>query len=250
MQISDDIYLGPVLAGGPSVSDGPAPMTLGVGPLGRVYIFDIAPVTLQLAGLATGQNPGSGGSFTLAALQAGVTATVDGNGVTRYVFDVPRSVSIQATGANTATYTVSGYDIYGQAMSQTLAAPSTSTVKTTKMFKSVVSVTNANATTGTNGLQVGFGDDVGLPIRVTDLGYIQSAMYNGAAVTINSTNFGVADTTSPATTATTDVRGYIKAAGFSGGNNGTKRMVLTIAVPAIACGPSATRIGAFGVTQA
>lgn len=249
MQISDDIYLGPAYAGGGSHSSGPSPMELGVGPMGRVYILDITPLTLQAAGLATGQNPGSGASFTLAALQAGVTARTQ-DGVTRYEFDVPRSVSITATGANTATYLVSGYDQYGQPMSQTLAAPSTSTVKTTKMFKSVVSVTNNNATAGTNNLAVGTGDDVGLPIRVTDLGYIQSAMFNGAAVTINSTNFGVADTTSPATTSTTDVRGYIKAAGFSGGNNGTKRMVLTIAVPAIASGPTATRIGAFGVTQA
>lgn len=249
MQFSDDIYLGPASAGGGPLSAGPSPMELGVGPMGRVYILDITPLTLQLAALATAQNPGSGASFALAALQAGVTARVQ-DGVTRYEFDMPRSVSIQATGANTATYLVSGYDQYGQPMSQLLAAPTTSTVKTTKMFKSVVSVTNANATAGTNGLQVGFGDDVGLPIKVSDIGYIQSALFNGAAVTINSTNFGAADATSPATTSTTDVRGYIKAAGFSGGNNGTKRMVLTIAVPAIACGPNATRIGAYGVTQA
>lgn len=244
MQISDDIYLGPAVSG--VLSGGPSPMDTGVGPVGRIYVFDSVPLTLQAAALASSQNPASGASFTLTA-GTGVTTSVDGAGNTIYVLDVPRSVSITATGANTATYTVTGYDQYGQRMSQTVAAPSTSTVKTTKMFKSVLSVTNANTTLATNGLTVGYGDDIGLPVRVTDLGYIISAMFNGAAVTVNSTNFGVADTTSPATTSTTDVRGYIKAAG--GTNNGTKRWVITIALPALAVGPTATRVGAFGVTQ-
>lgn len=248
MQLSDDLYLGPAFSGGAN-APGPSPMELGVGPMGRVFVFDVTPLTLQAAGLATSQNPGSGAAFTLTA-GTGVTASTDSAGVTRYTLDVPRSVSITATGANTATYLVSGYDQYGQPMSQTVAAPSTSTVKTTKMFKQVTSVVNNNATASTNGVTVGYGDDVGLPVRLTDLGYVVSMMYNGAAVTVNSTNVGVADATAPATTSTTDVRGYIKAAGFSGGNNGTKRLVMTIAVPAIGCGPNATRVGAFGVTQA
>jgi len=246
MHISDDLMLGPAWAGTAGNTAGPSPMELGVGPMGRVYVFDSQPLTLQAAGLASSQNPGSGASFTLTA-GTGVTARTRANGTVEYVLDVPRSVSITAAGANTATYTVSGYDVYGQAMSQTLAAPSTSTVKTTKMFKTVTSVTNANATAGTNNLTVGYGDDIGLPVRVTELGYILSASFNGAAVTVNSTNFGVADVTSPATTSTTDVRGYIKAAG--GTNDGTKRWVIAIALPAIAVGPNATRVGAYGVTQ-
>lgn len=245
MQISDDIYLGPAVSG--AVSAGPSPMEVGVGPLGRVYVFDAQPLVLQAAGLASSQNPGSGGSFTLTA-GTGVTARTRSDGTVEYVLDVPRSVSITAAGANTATYTVTGYDVYGQRMSQTLAAPSTSTVKTTKMFKTVVSITNANTTAGTNNLTAGYGDDIGLPVRLTDLGYVMSCMFNGAAVTVNSTNLGVADVTSPATTSTTDVRGYIKSA--AGTNDGTKRWVITIALPALAVGPNATRVGAFGVTQA
>lgn len=244
-QFSDDIYIGPAVSGGTS-SVGPSPMEVGVGPLGRVYIFDAQPLTLQAAGLAGSQNPGSGASFTLTA-GTGVTARTRADNTVEYVLDIPRSVSITAAGANTATYTVTGYDQYGQRMSQTLAAPSTSTVKTTKMFKTVVSVTNANATAGLNNLTVGYGDDIGLPVRVTELGYVIGASFNGAAVTVNSTNFGVADTTSPATVSTTDVRGYIKAA--AGTADGTKRYIVTIALPALAVGPNATRIGAFGVTQ-
>lgn len=245
MQFSDDLYLGPAFGGGAGVSAGPSPMELGVGPMGRIYVFDAVPLVLQAAGLATSQNPTSGSSFTLTA-GTGVTTRTRPDRTVEYILDVPRSVTITAAGANTATYTVSGYDQYGQPMSQTLAAPSTSTVSTTKMFKSVVSVTNANATAGTNGLTVGYGDSIGIPYRLTELGYVVSFMWNNAAVTINSTNVKVADQTSPATTSTTDVRGYIP---LTSASDGTKRLVMALAIPAIGCGPNATRIGAFGVTQ-
>jgi hypothetical protein len=220
-------------------------MELGVGPMGRIYVFDAVPLVLQTAGLASSQNPTSGSSFTLTA-GTGVTTRTRLDRTVEYILDVPRSVTITAAGANTATYTVSGYDQYGQPMSQTLAAPSTSTVSTTKMFKSVVSVTNANATAGTNGLTVGYGDSIGIPYRLTELGYVVSFMWNNAAVTINSTNVKVADQTSPATTSTTDVRGYIP---LTSASDGTKRLVMALAIPAIGCGPNATRVGAFGVTQ-
>jgi hypothetical protein len=239
-QFSDDLYLGTAVGGG--TSDGPSPMTVGVGPMGRVYVFDVAPLTLQAAGLATAQNPLSGAAFSLTA-GTGVTASVV-NGQTRYVLDCARTVTITAAGANTATYTISGYDIYGQAMTETVAAPSTSTVSSAKMFKSVVSVTNANATATTNDVTVGYGDVIGLPYRVTTRDYVYFN-YNAtvgllAAIT-------VADTTSPATAATGDVRGKITLASAA---DGTKRLVAFIALPALASGPNATRIGAFGVTQA
>ena len=240
-QFSDDLYLGPVVRGG-AVSDGPSQMDVGIGPLGRVYVYDVAPLILQVAGLAASQNPGSGASFTLAAGTGVTTQTVGSE--TRYVLDVPRSVTIKATGANTATYTITGYDVYGQRMSQTLAAPNTSTVTSTKTFKSVVSVTNANAAAGTNGLEVGYSDLIGLPVRVTSRDYVIGSNFNATAVALSA--YTVADTTSPATTATTDVRGYIT---LPTAADGTKRLVVAIATPAIAVGPNATRIGALGVTQ-
>lgn len=243
-QFGDDLYLGPAVAGGPS-SAGPAPMAQGVGPLGRVYIFDVVPLTLQTNGLATSQNPGSGGSFTLTA-GTGVTSRLRADGTTEYVLDTPRSVTITATGANTATYRVSGFDAYGQAVSQNLAAPSTSTVATTKAFKTVTSVTNLNATAGTNGLTVGFNDKLGLPVAVTDATYIIAVKWN-ATLAADAGTFVAADQTTPATTSTTDPRGQYTP---SSAANGTKRLVMAIALPAIAAGPNATRVGAFGVTQA
>ena len=243
MHISDDIQLDPVNTGSLN-SAGSSPMELGVGPMGRVYIFDVVPLTLQVAGLASGtQNPGIGGSFVLSA-GTGVTASPQNDGSVRYVLDTPRSVTITATGANTATYRVTGYDVYGQLMSQNLAAPSTSTVSTTKMFKSVVSVTNINATAGTNNLTVGYGDAIGLPYRITSRDYVVGSNFNATAVALSA--YTVADLTSPATVSTADVRGYVA---LPSAADGVKRLVVAMALPAIACGPNATRIGAVGVTQ-
>lgn len=242
MQISDDIQLGPVVPGASNTA-GPSPMDVGVGPMGRVFVWDVVPLTLQAAGLATSQNPSSGGSFTLTA-GTGVTTRTRADGTVEYVLDVARSVTITAAGANTAVYKISGYDQYGQAMSQTLAAPSTSTVTSTKMFKTVTSITNTNATAGLNNLTAGFSDLIGLPYRLLSRDYVVGSNFNATAVAL--TAYTVADQTSPATVSTTDVRGYIT---LPSAADGTKRLVASLAIPAIACGPNATRVGACGVTQ-
>lgn len=243
-QFSDDLYVGTAFIGGSNVSAGPAPMTMGVGPVGRVYCFDVVALTKQAAQLAASANPGSGASFTLIA-GTGVTSRVRSDGTTEYVLDTPRNVSIAAAGANTATYLVTGYDQYGQKMSETFAAPSTSTVSGKKAFKTVISVTNNNATAGTNGLTVGYGDTLGLPLRVTDAAYVTRVGWNNVLAEDAGT-FTKADVTDPATTSTGDVRGtYLP----SEANNGSKRLVIVFALPALAVGPSATRVGAAGVTQ-
>jgi hypothetical protein len=243
-QYDDDLQLGPVVLGGPANAAGSSPMSRGVGPLGRVYLFDVVPVTSGTALLASSQNPLSGASFNLTA-GAGVTTFVDATGVTRFVLDTPRCVTITAAGANTATYLVTGYDQYGQRMSQLLAAPTTSTVATLKAFKSIISVTNANATAGTNGLTVGFNDVLGLPLAISAVPYIMSVKWD-VALADNAGTAVAADATSPATTATGDVRGtYLPTSAA----NGTRRLVMFIGVPAIACGPNATRVGAAGVPQ-
>lgn len=247
MQISDDIFLGPVAAPGPlaTAPGNPAPMELGVGPVGRILTYDIVPLTLQAAGLATSQNPGSGAAFNLAA-GTGVTARLRADGTTEYVLDVPRCVTITAAGANTATYRVEGYDVYGQFMTANLAAPSTSTVQTTKAFKTVTRVVNINATAGTNGLTVGFNDRLGLPVVVPDVGYIISVKWS-ATLAQDAGTFVAADATNPATAATGDVRGLYTP---SSASNGSRRLLVHIALSGAAAGPQATRNGAYGVAQA
>lgn len=244
MRIGDDLFMGAAYGPNPSGDGNPSFMADGVGPMGRVYIWDCVPLTLQVAGLAASANPGSGASFTLAA-GTGVTARTRADGTVEYVLDVPRSVTIKATGANTATYRVSGYDVYGQPMTENLAAPSTSTVATDKAFKTVVSVTNINATAGTNGLEVGFNDKLGIPVRVPNAVYVIAAKWD-STLADDAGTFVAADATSPATTTTNDVRGVYTP---SSAANGVKRLMMAIAMPALAVGPNATRVGAFGVTQ-
>jgi len=248
-RISDDLYMGN--AYGPNAAaflgDGnPAPMEAGVGPVGRTMVYDIVPLTLQTGGLAGSQNPGSGASFVLAA-GTGVTARTRADGIIEYVLDVPRCVTLTAAGANTATYRVSGYDVYGQPMTANLAAPSTSTVATTKAFKTIVSITNINATAGTNGITAGFNDKFGLPVRVIDAGYIANVKWNNV-LAADAGTLVVADVTDPATSATTDVRGCFTPS--ANASNNARRLVVTISLASIAVGPLATRVGAFGVTQA
>ena len=241
MQISDDLYLGSAQI--PSTSDGPSLMTQGVGPLGRVYVWDVVPLTLQANGLSTTATPSGAGNLVLTA-GTGVTARARPDGTTEYALDVPRCVTVTAAGANAATFTIYGYDQYGQAMSQAIAAPSTSTVATTKAFKTVTRI--AISAAAGSAITAGFNDKLGLPLRVTDVTYVSSAKWS-TALAADAGTFVAADTTSPATTSTTDVRGCYTP---SSAANGTRRLVMTIALPALAVGPNATRIGAVGVEQA
>jgi hypothetical protein len=239
---SDDLYLGTAVLPSADATN-PSLMPMGVGPLGRIYVHDVVPLTLQVAGLRAAA--ASTGAVDLALTAGtGVTLVQDATGANRYVLDTPRCVTVTAVGANTATFIVYGYDQYGQPMSSAVAAPSSSTVATTKAFKSVTRIA-ASATAGSN-ISCGFNDKFGLPIRVTDAGYIVHAAWNGALADDAGT-FVAADTTATATTSTTDVRGCFTPS--TGASDGTKRLVLTIAVPGIACGPNATRTGAAGVTQ-
>lgn len=243
MHVSDDLMIGPVVSGKVN-SDGPSSMELGVGPMGRVYIFDVVPVALNLSGIAAAQAVAGAANLTLTTAATGVTYSTLPNGTPLLNLDVGRNVDILSSSASdtAVVITVYGYDMYGQAMSEAITTNGTARVAGKKAFKSVYRVASGGAAVGN--ISVGFGDVIGLPYRVTTRDYI-TFNYNAtvgllAAVT-------VADTTATATTTTGDVRGTITLATAA---NGTKRLVATIALPAIACGPNATRIGALGVTQA
>lgn len=244
MQISDDIFLGPVNTnmGLDSSLGDPSPMGNGIGPVGRIYLWDVVPLALNLTGLATAQAVASAKNLTLTA-GTGVTATVDPTGVTRYVLDVPRCVDVVSSGAGdtTQTATFSGYDAYGQPMTQTVTLNGVTRVATKKAFKSITSIAISAVTAGN--ISAGTTDVLGIPLRVTTRDYVYFN-YNAtvgllAAIT-------VADVTSPATALTGDVRGTIALASAS---DGVKRLVAQIGLPALAVGPNATRIGALGVTN-
>lgn len=243
MQVSDDIMLGPVYSGKVN-ADGPGVMELGVGPMGRVYIFDVVPVALNLSGIAAAQAVAGAANLTLTTAATGVTYSTLPNGTPLLNLDVGRNVDILSSSASdtAVVITVYGYDMYGQAMSEAITTNGTARVVGKKAFKSVYRVASGGAAVGN--ISVGFGDVIGLPYRVTTRDYI-TFNYNATVGLLTAVT--VADTTATATTTTGDVRGTITLATAA---NGTKRLVATIALPAIACGPNATRIGALGVTQA
>jgi len=242
-QFSDDLFLGTAYAGGAgpvqtnpdgSVYSEPSPMDLGVGPLGRVYIFDLVPATASNTSIVNAQAVAAAGSVTMTAS----SVTLDRTG------RCLRFASSSA-GDTTQTVTVTGTDMYGQAMTETRTLNGTTAVNGTKAFYTVTGVTASAALAGN--LSVGTRDAYGIPVRVTDAAYVISAKWD-ATLADNAGTFTAADTTSPATATTNDVRGVYAQAGNAA--NGTRRLVLSIALTALACGPNATRVGAFGVTQA
>jgi hypothetical protein len=234
-----------IIGSGNALLQNPSPMSVGVGPLGRLYIWDAVPqaklTTNIVAAVIT-----TATTLTLAA-GAGVTsATITGGG-TGLQLDCPRAVST-TTGAGTPTsvnITVSGYDYYGQAMSEVIATGTvaSTTVNGKKAFYQIASVVSSGASVVT--VAVGTTDILGAPLRITDRGYVARVGWDNTLAQDAGTMTPAATLT--ATTTTGDVRGtYLP----SSAADGIKRLVMGIALPAIAAGPNATRVGALGVTQA
>ena len=147
-------------------------------------------------------------------------------------------------GVAPVTVTVTGYDLYGQPMSEaiTSSAAVSTAVNGKKAFFQVTSIAVSDAT-GT-ALTVGTTDILGLPVRVVNVAYVASVKSNNTLAQDAGT-FVAADTAT-ATTTTGDVRGtYVPATA----SNGIVRTVMAITLPGIAVGPNATRIGAVGVNQ-
>jgi len=154
-----------------------------------------------------------------------------------------RGVSISGvSGGSGGTFTVAGLDIYGYPMTQLVTvAAGANTVNTLKTFKAVLSVT-PNFSDAHN-YSVGTADIFGFGLLATYFGdcFIN---WNSAWITANN-GFVTADTTSPATTATGDVRGTYAPQSAS---DGTKRLIMGCAptLGAILTNPTT---GLFGSAQ-
>jgi len=222
----------------------PSPMSLGVGPLGRIYVWDTIPQAQQSANVAGSQTPAGAGSLTLAAGTSSKSVVL-ANGSTVIQLDCPRAVSVsQVTGGNVVNVTVSGYDYYGQAMTQTISSSPAGTASTLKAFYQVSSI-SVDGATGT-AVTAGTTNTLGLPVRVIDAGYIIHVGFANA-LGADAGTFTAADTATASAT-TGDVRGTYVCDNAS--PNGENRLVMAIALPALAVGPNSTRTGALGVTQA
>ena len=235
-----------IVGAGNALLGDPSPMDVGVGPLGRVFVWDVVPQALVANNIAASQTPAAAGSLTLTA-GTSVKSVVTASGATVLQLDCPRAVSVTTgTGSPTSrNFTVSGYDVYGQAMSEVIASSATQSteVKGKKAFYQISGITVSGGTVVA--VTVGTTDILGCPVRILDLGYIVHAGYNNTLA--DNAGTAVAAVTATATTTTGDVRGTFVPASAT---DGIKRLVMTIALPAIAVGPNATRTGAFGVTQA
>lgn len=224
--------------------ENPSPMDLGVGPLGRIFVWDVVPQAAVTNNIATAASPTA--AYTLTA-GTNVKSVVLTNGQTGLQLDCPRAVAV-TIGAGTIAnrnVTVNGFDYYGQAMSEVIATGTTqsTTVNGKKAFYIVTSATVSGAVGATTAL--GTTDILGIPVRVFNVAYIASVKSNNTLAQDAGTF--VAAATATATTTTGDVRGtYVPATA----SNGIVRTVMGILLPAIAVGPNATRVGALGVTQA
>lgn len=233
----DDLWMGN--ATGPQTNSwaGPGTIGRGVGPLGRVYIFDVVPATASATAVCAAQAIAAAGNATInGASASGGVATLD----------TARAVNVDSSNAGdtTQTVTITGTDYWGQAQTEDIAMNGTTAVTGLKAFKTITAVAVDGALAGN--LTVGSTDVIGLPYRVTDAGYILRSGWAGALADDAGT-FVAADTTSPATATTGDVRGTYTP---SSAANGSRRLVLALGLTALQAGPNATQTGAIGVTPA
>ena len=250
MNIGDDIFLGTF-----SIGDGILPIAAssadptvnsGVGPMGRLYVGRITPLTLGTANVAVLQNMVNGTSLTLAAA-TGTTlgAAPDLSGRPVILFDVPRCPSLTCAGGTNLSginFTLTGFDVYGRLQTSLIAGPNANTVSFKKAFLSVLSIV-PNTTDAIHSVSAGTSDVFGLKFACADAGYLIPKWANALAQ--DAGTLTTADATSPATASTGDPRGTYAT---SSPSNGSNLLVLWQHLYGIQCGPGATVVGAIGVT--
>lgn len=244
----------------------------------RIPVIDAVPSTAAVANISASQSPAAGAITIVTVTGAGVTVLATaltvwpagnvipagalaldgppglvsfgrpqvGSGFTAVSLYDPakalsRNIRITSGGNDTGiTFTVSGYDIYGYPMTATITGASGGIAASTKCFKFVTGITHTGSVAST--MSVGTGDVIGFPIRLDTLGYLD-LMWNNAIVTAT-TGVVFADTTSPATALTGDVRGTWAQTGAA--SNGTLRLQVAISPSTANIG---TTTGLFGIAQ-
>lgn len=154
-----------------------------------------------------------------------------------------RNVRITSGGNDTGiTFTVSGWDVYGYPMTETITGVSGSVASGKKAFKFIASIVASGNVATT--VKVGTGDVYGFPLRVDDFFYT-TLSWNGSGISAN-TGF-VAAVTTTATATTGDVRGTYAVQTAS---DGTKKLQAYISLSVANVSNTNPTTGLFGVTQA
>lgn len=151
----------------------------------------------------------------------GGTSPLDGANTTG-VLDVPRNITAAASHGSSVvamTIVVTGTDEYGMTMVEQLSIAATGTSQTDagkKAFKIVTTIAiTAASDAEANTLNMGWGDVLGLPFRLSTKGQIVSTAADGS---VEDATIVVADTTDPATATDGDVRGTVD---FTQASDGT-----------------------------
>jgi len=160
---------------------------------GRTVLMNLgAPVAKSATRVAAAQAVAGAGNLTLAS--------------TTVTLDRPRNIQAVSAGAGdtTQTITVYGTDIYGVAMTETIALNGTTIVTGNKAFKTVTRVAISAATAGN--ISVGDQDKLGLSVFLPETAFVIKELQDGVAATAGTLVAG--DVTAGGATATTgDVRG-------------------------------------------
>jgi hypothetical protein len=240
-------------------------------------VIDYVPSTLSIVSIAAAQAPTAGVALTLVSSTAlGITVTATPTFVMPSLLTIPsgslaidgvptylrfgqqnytvfynpgtcvgRNVQVHSAGDDhLGTISIVGWDVYGYPMHETITLGNAATVQGKKAFKFIASATPAGTLSGSN-IGVGQGDVYGCPIvlnAVTGLsGFWNNLIITGAGTAV------AADTTSPATATTGDVRGTYLTGSAS---DGTKRLQLVMH-PSLGAVSAANALvtGLVGVTQ-
>lgn len=236
----------------------------------QCLVVDAVPSTISAVNIAASQSPGAGAITLVSSSGAGITvgtsitnastgATVKGllaidGAMTGLGFGQALSVNLWdptkalsrniriVSGGNDSgiTFTVSGYDVYGYPMTETITGANAGTASGAKTFKYISGITHTGTVAGT--VTIGTGDVFGFPLRCDR--FSNALIYWNSALITASTGFTAAVTTSPATATTGDVRGTYAVQSAS---DNSKRLTVYITVPPANV---STITGLTGVTQA
>src|SRR6185312_3690541 len=135
---------------------------------------------------------------------------------------IARNVRITSGGNDSGiTFLVAGYDLYGYPQTEQITGANIGVASGKKAFKFITSITPSAAVAST--ASAGTGDVYGLPLLSSFWGDVD-VVWNNACITAN-TGYTAADTTSPATATTGDVRGTYAVQSAS---DGTKRLMVYV----------------------
>jgi hypothetical protein len=252
---------------------------------GESAVINAVPSAISAVNIAASQSPGASALTLVTVTGAGITVVstattvwasgnvipvnalaIDGlpglvsfglasvsNGYTKVSMYDPtkslaRNVRITSGGNDSGiSFLVSGADVYGYPQTESITGANAGVAAGKKAFKFIYSITPSGAAAGT--VSVGTGDVFGLPLLSSFWGDID-VVWNNTWGTTPGTGYVAADTTSPATSTTGDVRGTVSVALITGGSasDGTKRLTVYVnpSINNLALGNA----GLFGQTPA